>query len=87
MIEVGSGIIRHDKQDGNTVGCLQNLNMADFKILPYRTNVTHQKKLHAYPTYVLFIGWYALNVPYLKGTVRMSIQPLNVPCLRGTVRK
>ena len=30
--------------------------------------------LHSYRTYILFIGWYALNVPYLKGTVCRSIE-------------
>ena len=33
--------------------------------LPYRTNVT-KINLHAYCTYLLFMGWYALNVLYLK---------------------
>ena len=63
---------------------VKNLNMAYFKNLLHRTNV--KKILHADRTYELFVGWYALNVPYLKGTVRRSIIALNVPYLRGTVR-
>ena len=42
---------------------VQNLNVAYFKNLPYRTSVTYRKKkkkcMRA-DTYVLFIGWYAL---------------------------
>ena len=56
--------------------------MAYFKNLPYRTSVAQQEKkkkiLHTYRTYVLFIEWYALNVPYLKGTIRWPIKALNV---------
>ena len=62
---------------------------AYFKNLTYRNNVTYQKQiLHPYRTYVLFIGWYVLNAPYLKGTVRRSIKgryAQNAPYLRGTV--
>ena len=47
---------------GSTVRYVQNLNIAYFKNLSYRTNVYVPKKfLHAYCTYVLFIGWYPLN--------------------------
>ena len=60
------------EQDGSTLRYGQNLRMAYFKDLPYRTNVTyHKKKMHAYRTYELFIGWwYALSVPHLRGTIR-----------------
>ena len=70
------------------VGYVQNLNIAYFKNLPRRTHVTYQKQiLHAYPTYVLLIGWYALNVPYVKGAVHRSTKALNAPYLKGTVRR
>ena len=73
----------HNK-DGITVRYVQNLNMAYFRNLPYRTNVMYQKEfLHAYRIYVLFLGWYSVNQRWSRGHKARDQGQGQGQCFRG----